>query len=305
MKDYKIVSEKQLKRIIRSPLLHFLVLGALLFGVFMLFFERRDENQNTINVTWGDVEQLIGRWQVQFKRPPTERELRSMIEDYVREEVFYREAKALELERDDVVIRRRMVQKLEFLSQDLLEPLEPTKEEMTSYLEANIERYRLPTLVTFSHVYFNTDIRSFEESHDYAIRVREELNSFSEIPFSAHDRGDRFMLNLDYSNFSEKDLINLFGETEFVDALFQSKKESWQGPVLSAYGLHLFYIQDIREAREPKLAEVRELVLEDMLRGRRQQVNEAFYNELKGQYVVELEDEVQALLGMGSDAQAR
>jgi len=228
-----------------------------------------------------------------------------MIEDYVREEVFYREAKALELERDDVVIRRRMVQKLEFLSQDLLEPLEPTKEEMTSYLKANLEGYRLPTLVTFSHVYFNTDIRSFEESRDYAIRVREELNSFSEIPFSAPDRGDRFMLNLDYSNFSQKDLINLFGETEFVDALFQSQKESWQGPVLSAYGLHLFYIQDRREAREPNLAEVRELVLEDMLRERRQQVNEAFYNELKGQYVVEYEDEVQALLGMERDAQAR
>jgi hypothetical protein len=305
MKDKKALLETGLKRIGRSPLLHFLVLGALLFGLFMLFFERRDETQRTITVTRGDVEQLVGRWQVQFKRPPTERELRSMIEDHIREEVFYREARSIELERDDVVIRRRLVQKLEFLSQDLLVPVDPTNEEMAAYLEANSERYRLPALLTFSHLFFSIDIRTFDESREEAIRVREELNGLTDIPPRAPERGDRFMLNLDYRNQSREDLVNLFGETEFVDALFQTETGSWQGPASSAYGLHLFYIQERNDARNPTLIEAREWVMEDMLRERRQQVNEAFYNELKGQYVIEFDDEVQALLGTGSDYQER
>jgi hypothetical protein len=297
--------KKSIGRLSRTPLLHFLALGALLFVVFLLVAERKEDDFKTITITAGDVEQMIGRWQQQFKRPPTENELRSLVENQVREEIQYREAKALGLDRDDLVIRRRLAQKLEFLSQDLLVPVEPTEEEITLYLKDNPERYSIPSLVTFSHIYFSSDLRTPEEALRLAQRVRDELNELPDPPLSAPELGDRFMLYHDYSEQTRGDMVELFGNTAITEELFRGETGVWLGPAPSAYGLHLYIVHHRSEPRLPVLEEVIGLVREDMLRERRETANEAFFTELRAQYVIEYDDDVREFLDTGSTEKSR
>ena len=144
----------------REPLVHFLVLGALLFGLFALVNnEASSKSPNRIEITSADVDRLQERWTKQWNRPPTETELKSLIEAYLREEILYREALALGLDQNDTIIRRRLAQKMEFLFEDLADQVEPTDEELKRYFDRNRDQYRLPARFSFAHVYFSVDQR--------------------------------------------------------------------------------------------------------------------------------------------------
>jgi hypothetical protein len=296
---------KVLKKIIRAPLIHMLILGGLLFGVFLLLYKDKEDSEKIITIRNSDVTQLIARWNAQFKRNPTEQELRAMLNNHIREEVLYREAKTLGLDRDDVIIRRRLAQKMEFLFQDLLADADPTEEELASFFERNMDIYQIPARVTFSHVYFNTEIRTPEEARVRAVLVRDELNVSPETSEGAAEKGDYLMLPYDYSALSREEVSNLFGNTAFTDSLFQDEVGTWQGPEFSAYGLHLYYVQQRSDARVPDLMEVRERVLEDLLHERRVQANELLFEEFRGQYVIEYENDVKAILNIGNTDQDR
>ena len=278
-----------MRRIRREPLVHFLLIGVALFALSALFGDDRVERDDLIRVTAGDVDRLRSLWVVQYKRPPTAEELRGLVDAHIREEVLNREAKLVGLDRDDVIIRRRLVQKIEFLSEDIATMVPPTDEEISEYFQENSEAYRIPEGITFSHVFFNTDRRGVDGGKRAAATVRDQLNNRSIVPADTPDQGDPFVLPLDYVERSRPEVDKLFGSTEIVEAVFMVEMGEWSGPVASAYGVHIIYVHDRTESRLPDLDDVRNRVSGDLVSERRREAKEAFYKELLKRYTVEIE----------------
>ncbi len=271
----------------REPLVHFLALGALLFGLYLLVNDNAAVEANTqIVVTEADVEWLRQNWIRQRNRPPTVPELKGLVEAHIREEVYYREALALGLEADDTIIRRRLVQKMEFLSEDLALQVEPIDEALRAFFEAHAEDYRLPPRLTFSHIYFNLDRRG-EAARQDAEQALAALQALAAPPLSAPERGDGFMLPYDYVAQTPRDIAQQFGQ-DFAQAVVDLEPGAWRGPIASGYGLHLVRIEDRTEPRLPDFDQVREPVRRDFDNARREQMNEAFYATLRGRYDIEI-----------------
>lgn len=151
---------------LREPLVHFLALGAALFLLYARWGGSGERRDDRIMVSTAQVGLLAEGFERTWQRPPTVRELRGLIDDFVQEEIYYREALAMGLDREDTIVRRRMRQKLEFFAEDLAEAGEPTGEELRVYLAEHPERFRVTGLVTFEHIYFNRDRRGEAEEED-------------------------------------------------------------------------------------------------------------------------------------------
>ena len=272
----------------RKPLLQFLVIGAILFGLHTLLNRGPSEEGDRVEVSSGDIDRIRALWQRQWRRPPTEKELEGLINQFVREEILYREAISMGLDQNDTVIRRRLAQRMELLSNDLAALAEPTEEEMQQYLDQNPERYGVPARVSLSHVYLSRDRRGAAVEDD-ARKLLDKLRATSISPGEHRTFGDPFMLQHDYPSRSQRDLRELFG-TEFAESVFRLESDSWQGPVESSYGAHLVLVRDRVESRMPSLPEVRDRVKVDLLDQRRRDMNEAFYAALRERYEVVIEE---------------
>ena len=139
-------------------MLHFLVLGAALFGLFSMVDKKDAEAPTKVVVSASRVATLADRFARTWRRPPTEQELQGLVEDYIRDEIFYREGRAAGLDRDDVVIRRRVRQKMEFLAEDMA-AAEPSDEQLAAYLASNPERFRTEDRLTFRQVFLSATRR--------------------------------------------------------------------------------------------------------------------------------------------------
>ena len=271
---------------LREPLVHFLVLGAVLFGLYLAVGERGSGTGLRLRVTASEIERIRIAWERQWRRPPSVVELENLIERHIREEVLYREALALGLGEDDTIVRRRLVQKIEFLSEDLAVQAEPDGEELARFLAAEPERYRVPDRFSFSHVYLSRDLRGAAVTGD-AERLLVELRAAS--PESRPPGvGDRFMLQYAYVRKSEVEIGRLFGN-KFGERLVALEVGSWQGPIESGYGLHLVRLEERLDSRLPELAEIRDRVRGDYLTERRHEANTAFYRSLRERYEIEVE----------------
>jgi hypothetical protein len=271
-------------KLFKEPLIHFLTLGALLFILHSAVNGSGvSEQHNRIVISDSEVEWLQGAWSKKWRREPTERELKNLIKDYVREEILYREALAMGLDDNDTIIRRRLATKMEFLAKDLGQLIKPTAKDLKEFFETNQERYREPSRISFSHVYFSPDRRASADSD-----ARLVLASFQESepsPDDAWQQGDRFMLHYEYPKKTHTEIMQLFGKS-FADAIFKTAAGVWQGPVMSGYGLHLVYIIEQVEGRVPDLSEVRTKVYDDLVDQRRRQVYEAYCQKLHGKYQI-------------------
>jgi len=277
------------KRWLASPAVAFLVIGALLFGLQALLSERgAGGDSSRIEVTETEIGLLTDYFTRQWNRPPTEDQLRGLVDDHVRREVLYREALALGLDRGDEVIRRRMVQKFEFLTEDLAGQLQPPDAALQTYLEENRERYRYPELRSFTHVYFNVDERGdavFAEAES----VLADLRASPDAAAKASELGDPFMLARHYRAVSPQEASRLFGG-RFADALFELEPGEWQGPVASGYGLHLVLVTDVEGSSMPELDDVIGPVLTDYQREVRERAQEEILASLMERYVVEIDE---------------
>ena len=272
----------------REPLVHFLALGALLFGLYLLVNDDATvETDTRIVVTEADVEWLRQNWIRQWNRPPTAPELQGLVKAHIREEIYYREALALGLEADDTIIRRRLVQKMEFLSEDLALQTEPMEETLRAFFEAHAEDYRLPPRLTFSHIYFNLDRRG-EAARQDAAQAMAALQAMTEPPLSAPERGDGFMLPYDYAAQTPRDIAQQFGQ-DFAQAMVDLEPGAWRGPITSGFGLHLVRIADRTASDLPDFDQVRDYVQRDFDTARREEMNEAFYATLRDRYDIEVE----------------
>ena len=214
-------------KLYKEPLLHFLIIGALIFGVFSVVNKDEiDVSGIKIVVSTAEIERLSANWSKTWNRPPTESELKGLIDSYIKEEVYYREALALGLDRNDTVLRRRLMQKMEFLSNDLAELNQPDETVLNKYFLDNQEKFALPPRISFTHIYFNLDKRGAKVVED-AKSVLTGMNALR-----APELGDSFMMQYDFVQERPFEIERLFGKN-FAEKLFRSEINSWQGPIES------------------------------------------------------------------------
>ncbi|MEE8525927.1 MAG: peptidylprolyl isomerase [Thermoanaerobaculia bacterium] len=282
----------------REPLFHFLALGAALFVVHGLVADRESDRGDRIDVTAADVERLAGGWARTWQRPPTEQELAGLIEDSIREEIFYREALALGLDRDDTIIRRRLRQKMEFISDDIAAAVEPTEAALAAFLTANPDKFRVEPRFSFRHVYLNRDRRG-----DAVLAETERLLAelTRDLAADPAELGDPFLLPLGYRSQPLSEVAKVFGQL-FATRLPELETGRWVGPVESGYGVHLVYVDERVEGRDPALDEVRDAVRTELMAKRREEVNESFYARLRERYEIEIEEPVSEMAAVGEVA---
>ncbi len=287
-----------MKRLLRHPATHIIALGFLLFILRTIIFTGDEAPDNVIRITEGQVEEMVAKWSMTFARQPTDKELTSIVGDHIREEVYYREARKLGLDKDDIVIRRRLVQKMDFLSRDLASLAEPTEQEIADFYEKNRESYRIPPEVTFSHIFFNIDTHGLLEARDLAVSLRDRINANPVPVEQAYEMGDLSVLRHHYKNCTPSDVEGLFGRQGLADFLFLSEPGIWHGPVTSGYGLHLIYVHDRMDSWIPDLEKIKAQVLQDLMTGIRRQTNDIFFAGLRGNYEIEIDETLRSRIDL-------
>ncbi len=276
-----------LKKWLREPLLHFLLLGAALFMLYGLQNDQPADNAKRIVVSTTDIDRLATMWKKRWQRPPTSAEMDGVIAAQVREEVLYREALAMGLDQGDSVVRRRLAQKMEFIFSDLAAQAEPTEDELIAYLEAHADQFELPGRISFVQVYLNAAQRG-EQANEDAGRLLDELTKVdTALDFMA--AGDAFMFGQQHPDLTRRRVAALFG-AQFAAQIFDLPVGSWQAPVASTYGLHLVRVDKKTMASTPTLAEVRDQVINEWQNQQRKTVNEQFYQGLRARYEVVIGD---------------
>jgi len=283
-RDHMSFRSNVVSRLIREPLLHFLLLGAALFLLYAYVGDDGPEPADLIVVDDAEIQRLAEQFQRTWMRPPTRQELEGLTEDFVKEEILYREALALGLDRDDLVIRRRMRQKMEFLSADLVELQEPSQAELQAYLDANPDKFRRPERLSLQQIYFNPE----NPKGDVRQRAAELLERLGAQPATAIDSlGDPTLLPAQLDGVTAADIDGVFGRG-FAAHIRTLSADAWAGPVESAYGLHLVRVNGHEPGGLPTLSEVRSLVEREWATGRRSESERAFYQALRQRYRVEV-----------------
>jgi hypothetical protein len=270
-------------KFLREPLVHFLLLGAAMFVIYGLVSEEGGGKPGDIIVTQGTIDNLAAAFARTWHRPPADQELEGLIQDYIREEVLYREALALGLDRDDTIIRRRLRQKLEFIFEDVAAQAEPRDEDLHAYLQAHPEAFAIEPRFTFQQVYLDSRRRGPHLTRDVD-RLLAELQQLDDNANLAA-LGDAFLLPHHFERLSATEARKTFGDT-FVAGLSTLMPGQWQGPVPSGYGVHLVAVSERTPARIPELAEVREAVRREWAHARRLEANETFVRSLLQRYTV-------------------
>lgn len=260
-----------------EPLVHFLAIGAVIFAVVMGV---RGLERPTVRLEAQDIEQLAEYWASQAQRPPTRDELRGIIQDRVDEEVLAREALRLGMDRGDLIIRRRLAQKMSFASEDVGATNEPSVADLRAEFERNRARYALPGKIAFRHIYFSQDrgadaAKAAGEAALKRARVGEAVS------------GDPSMLPQTYADAAPEMLQRDYGP-EFAAAVAAATPGAWIGPVRSTFGWHLIYVQSKAPGAVPRLEAVESEVRANLLAERRKAANQAYLAKLRRRYKVEI-----------------
>jgi len=208
-----------------------------------------------------------------------------LVEDYLKEEVLYREALEMGLDRNDQIIRRRMRQKLEFLTADLVESFEPTDEELQAHLDANVDLYRQEATVSFAQVYIG-EREGAGQDRARAMSILEELRMNSDA--DPEEMGDPFMYAATHRDMRERELFGVFGE-EFAAQVVELSLGQWSGPISSAFGLHIARLDALDPGRPSELTEVRDAVHRDVVSQRTREAEQLYFDGLLAQYTVTVE----------------
>jgi hypothetical protein len=271
--------------LLREPLLHFLVLGAALFGLFSMVDKNSSEAPAKIIVSTSRVTTLADGFARTWRRPPTEQELQGLVEDYIRDEIFYREGRAAGLDRDDFVIRRRVRQKMEFLAEDMA-AAEPSDEQLAAYLASNSERFRTEDRLTFHQVFLSATRRG-NALDDDARQIADTLVRTS-APEDTATLGDPFLLGEEFREMSQSDIARTFGEG-FAKRLSAIAPGRWQGPIPSSFGVHFVFVDERAKGSLPSLDSVREAVQREWLNARRIEAEQKLYRTLRDRYQIVVE----------------
>ena len=275
-----------MKKLLREPLLHFLLLGAALFAAYHFLKSPVDDSpaSKEIRLTYDQVAQLALVFQSQWNRAPSPQELEVLVEDLVKDEVLYREGLALGLEKDDTIIKRRLAQKMQFLAEDVATAREPTTEELQAWYAGNSSQFAMPSRYSFRHLYFSPDHRG-KNAHDDAVRALAQLAGQPEDSKLAATLADDFMFQDYYRERSPEFLGKEFGP-QFAQAIEKISPGSWQGPVESGLGWHLVYVDAVIPGRVPDFEEVAPAVKSAWLHDQKARAWDKAYKEMRARYTV-------------------
>jgi hypothetical protein len=269
-----------LLRLLREPLVHFLVIGGLMFAVFTAMNGANEPPPDVIVITPERIDRIAAGFESVWKRLPEEDELDALIEEEVREEVYYREAMALGLDRNDAIVRRRLRLKMEFLMDSTANAVDPAAGELEAYFAANEGRYRREPRLAFEQIYLGEN-----PSPETIARALSMLQSDPATdPFTL---GERTLLPAQLGLSSTDAVFGVFGKG-FFERLAALPPRVWSGPVVSTYGVHLVRILDSLPALTPPLEEVRDAVLRDWKAAKVQEIREQDYAERRKHFVVEI-----------------
>lgn len=274
-----------MRSLLREPLLHFLGIGALLFLLFN-WKGAGGPGSSRIVITPGQVDAMAAGFARTWQRPPSERELKGLLDDYVREEMATREAMAMGLDRDDTIIRRRLRQKLEFVAEDSVDATPPTDADLEAWFAAHADTFRTEPEVAFRQVYLNPDRHGAALDRD-AARLLAQLSATG-AEADVTTIGDPLMLPNDVERSTRADVARQFGD-EFAGAVLESETGRWVGPLRSGYGLHVVWVRERHEGRTPALAEVRAVVAREFTSARRTRELNAMYERMLKRYQVTIE----------------
>jgi parvulin-like peptidyl-prolyl isomerase len=279
----------QVMQWLREPLLQFLLIGIALFLISGALNHRASQGSKgyDIALTMDDLRQVHNTFRAQWEREPSAEEMRGLVEQRIREEILYREGLQLGLDKDDVIIRRRLAQKMQFLSEDVSAAYEPKSEELKLWYEKNSQRFSLPATISFRHLYLSPDRRG-RNARQAAANTLAKIASQPEDSKTA-DLADPFMFQNYYRGRSADQLTKEFG-TSFAQAVLQLKPGSWQGPIESGYGWHLVWIESITPGRIPNFEEVEPDVKTAWLADQKSQQLQKAYDKMRTKYQVLLPD---------------
>lgn len=271
-----------MRRLIREPLVHFLLIGAVLFFAYGLTREPDTNAANRIVVDAGQVEQLVAQFQRTWIRPPTQQELDALVENHVRAEVYYREALAMGLDQNDPMVRQRMRMKLEFILEDLTLDENPTDDALNEFLTKNPDRFRQEPKLSFIQVYVSPDDRPDIEAD--AERILAQLKAGAD----PQSLGDVSMLGYEYRDLTPAEIARTFGDV-FAKQIAELQPSDWQGLYYSGLGGHLVKVTARVDGRLPALDEIRPEVQREWLAAQRDELKDLAYGKLREAYDVIVE----------------
>lgn len=286
-------------KIIREPLFQFLLIAfALLIAERLINGSSQIDDQYHIRVDDQVLVQYLQLRAKTFNQVEAMRALKAMsaegrqqlVDDYIREEVLFREALALNLNKNDQLIRRRLVQKMEYLAQGFYDDIQtPSEADLRTFYQHNLEQYRQPPEITFTHVFLAAQEAERANSKVTALKLLEKLNRET-VPFENAPRyGERFLFNRNYVNREAEEIASHFGAT-FQQQLFSLKvANNWQGPILSDYGWHLVFIKKISSSYIPDLEQITATVFADFTRNQHQVRLSQAIEQLIEQYQISVE----------------
>jgi len=275
-----------LKRLLKEPLFHFFLLALLIFAAYGVVGPTGAGKPDSIVVTAPKIEQMAVIFAKTWQRPPTAQELKGLIDDYVKDEIYTREALALGLDKDDTVIRRRLRQKMEFMNDTNVDALVPTDAELETYLKAHAAAFAVDPMTAFQQVFLNPQLHGDKVEQD-AATILAALQATP--PADAATLGDATLLPSELPLTTKPTISQTFGQ-EFADALDKAAPDQWTGPIVSGYGLHIVQVSKREAGRIPVLGEVREAVKREWTNDRRTELEEARFNDLLKRYRVTIEN---------------
>jgi peptidyl-prolyl cis-trans isomerase C len=285
-------------RLLREPLVQFLLIGAILFGAY--HYLRPADSVATaqsvqagaiqpgatpsrqIVVTLDQLTRLATVFQAQWGRAPTTQELDRLVENEVQEEILYREGLALGLDKDDEIVRRRMAQKMQFLAEDVAAAHQPTGTELKTWFEESAKLFEEPTRVSFRHFYFSPDRRGASAHADAEKALGELKGEPQDVKFAG---ADPFMFQDYYRDRTAESLGKEFG-APFAVAVEKLPAGSWQGPVASGFGWHLIFVDTVIPARAPPFEEIEPDVKKAWLADQRARAANKAYADMRAKYTV-------------------
>jgi peptidyl-prolyl cis-trans isomerase C len=276
------------KRLVQEPLIHFLLLGGAIFVWFGIVAGPAPSlpQESRIVISSAMLERAALAWTQRAKRPPDAQELQGIVNEIVREEVLYREALALGLDRDDVVIRSLLRQKFEFVTQDLGFDAEPEEAVLRAFYAEHADRYSQAASLSFSQILFSEDKRGPAAEGD-ARRAFSDLQTAT-TPDAADVLGDGGALAPAYQDLADFEIEALFGP-DFAAAIMGVEPGRWSEPIPSAYGLHLVWVDDRTSGSQQPFEEIKDQVRDDWVYEQRRLSNDSIYEKLLERYDVTIE----------------
>lgn len=275
-----------MQKLLKEPLVHFVLIG---FAIFLLYgyVAKSSSSREKITIDDNDLSHIISIWKLQWQREPTDEELSSLVDAYVRQEVLYREARKLNLDDNDEIIKRRLAQKMEFLSNDVSSMAnDPTDDVLKQFFREHAQKYMTPYAFSFYQIGFSP------ERHQDSKKAAEQVlkaNSNTAVE-TMRSNGDPLPFPFSFNNVSA-DRLNAELGGQLADSLQNMAMNRWVGPVKSGFGYHLIYITSRKSPELPDFENVKREVQRDYEYDKEMETQKTIYRELRSKYEIDIQAE--------------